>query len=630
MWSIQQNQLVLNFEDRTIYPSLEEIVRIERGEIHSLQGFLITKPTTEIHGLDMSLASYYSTLMVTVYLPSDSTKMRAALALSVKDPDFQIHDLEDIPRQPYCICNQLVLLLDEIELSEVSTFINKHALGQIDYHELSEIFRDNFVFLNFIEDDSRCFPITSISPSADLSGATLYPYQQDGVSWMNSVVSEGVGCVLADEMGLGKTFQIIALIALYKDEGKVVVIAPNSLLENWRREFAKFAPGIRVLVHRGNNRSRRWQVFLDYDVVITSYDTVRNDFALFSQFTWNIMVLDEAQSIKNHGTQRSRIVRELPKKTGIAVSGTPFENHLTDIWSIFDFCFRGLLGDQVNYFVKTYPDSYSSAKAIERIISPLLIRRRVEDVKKDLPERVIIPAPLEMGYAESEGYEIVRKQYASENDKLTLGSLVRLRQYCALPSILNDSLIGISPSAYSQKFERLIEILDEIYNLDEKVLIFTRYRAAQTEISKAIQNRYFITPYILNGAIPQNERQILVDTFSKMRGFSAMIINPTVGGTGLNITAANHVIFYTLEWNPALEDQCLARALRIGQTKTVFVHRMFYADTVEEVINERLERKREIGELVVVGTDGKDNLDIQRALKLSPFIKGAFYDEDNL
>ena len=203
-------------------------------------------------------------------------------------------------------------------------------------------------------------------------------------------------------MGLGKTFQIIALLLLEKEFGTSVVVAPSSLLENWRREIVHFAPSLQIWVQRGSHRIYYWKELLEYDVIITSYALASDyDHAIYTQHAWNLLILDEAQAIKNYGTNRSQRIREIAKRSGIAVSGTPFENHLTDIWSLFDFSCRGLLGS-LSLFKSVYPDTETAAKSLEQIISPLLLRRKVADVKKELPEKIIIPVPLEMKWHEAE------------------------------------------------------------------------------------------------------------------------------------------------------------------------------------------------------------------------------------
>jgi SNF2 family DNA or RNA helicase len=587
----------------------------------------IPPPSKEIPSISFSMSNYISSLSARIFVPSDAKMRKPYLVLIACDPDFFEHEITNTFLGNYIVWDGVFLIFDTSLLSLLQEILSiAQKPGPLDFGKLAQFYNSNNELIEYRTDDSRCPKVEDIvvpSPSKEI---TLYPYQQNGVSWMNSVVQEGVGCVLADEMGLGKTFQIVALLKYLQPLGISLVIAPNSLLDNWKRELLRFAPSLEVSIHRGSKRINFWKDFLPYDVVITSYDTAVCDFSLIYQVEWNLLVLDEAQAIKNQGSMRSRIIRDIPKHAGIAVSGTPFENHITDIWSIYDFCFRNLLGSS-SEFKQRYSDTQKSASEVEKIISPLLLRRLVKDVKKELPEKVIITEVLSLNEDEAIGYEQIRMDRETRNGGLTLGAIAKLRQYCAMPKLANPSFSEIG----SAKFQRLAEILDEIHACHEKVLIFTSYREIQKEICNLALNHYCCEASLLNGSVPIKDRQGVVDNFSNYKGFSMLVINPTVGGTGLNITAANHVIFYTLDWNPALEDQCLARALRIGQEKTVFVHRMFYCNTVEEVINDRLSRKRDLSETVIRGIDGQETADIKKALTLSPFSGGNLeYESNNL
>ena len=251
-----------------------------------------------------------------------------------------------------------------------------------------------------------------------------------------------------------------------------------------------------------------------------------------------------------------------------------------------------------------------------------MLRRKSKDVLKDLPDKVITPIALEMNPAEAEGYERIRVEAMDEEGSVNPGILTTLRMYCALPELVDKDMISTSLADISSKFAYLFEgLLDEIYAQKEKVIIFTGWVQAQEKIQANIKERYGAFCSILNGNIPIDARQNVIDEFSERVGFAVLIINPTVGATGLNITAANHVIFYTLDWNPAVEDQCIARAARIGQKKTVFVYRLFYSDTIEDEVNDCLEHKRELQNITVKGTTADISPDVQKALSRSPFLR---------
>lgn len=452
--------------------------------------------------------------------------------------------------------------------------------------------------------------------------AELYDYQKTGYAWLKYMADERCGCILGDEMGLGKTLQVISLMSDYAAEKKIpmLVIAPVSLLENWKREINKFAPEMKPYIHHGSRRTGRYQELQKYDVVIISYNTAVSDLSMLRMINWPLVSIDEAQNIKNPSSERARSVKMLPRDMSIAISGTPFENHVTDIWSITDFVFPEYLGT-LSSFNSTVSDDVYGAQLIEPMLTPIMIRRLVRDVADDLPDKVIIPQPIRMSESESLEYERIRQEALQQSQSSTpdLGLLQKMRMFCAHRDVVLTDQSG-DPLGTSVKYERLCEILDEITMSGEKVLIFTSYKRMFGIFTSDLTRRYEIPVLTINGETPVEERQKLVDTFSSIQSSAIFILNPRAAGTGLNITAANHVIHYNLEWNPALEDQSSARAFRKGQDKTVFIHRLFYIDSVEQVVNDRIERKRAISEVAIVGTSGEqeNREDISKALLLSP------------
>lgn len=455
--------------------------------------------------------------------------------------------------------------------------------------------------------------------------ANLFDYQKSGCNWLAFMYRNRCGCILGDEMGLGKTLQVIGLIGYMKEHSSKInalVVAPISLLENWKREINKFYPSMKVLVHHGAKRTGYYKDFLDYDVVVTSYSNCQNDLAVLNMINWDLVALDEAQNIKNPYSNRAKLVKMVNRKMSVAITGTPFENHLTDIWSLTDFVIPQYLG-KLNSFKNTYEDSNESASEIENYLSPIMIRRRVADVAKDLPERVDIPQALSMTEEEAQYYDGQRKKYATEELKSTrIDKIQGLRMFCTHPSVYKKSEVStdVDPIKYSTKYERTCEILEEIFQKGEKVIIFTSFNEMNRIFNRDIPQRFNVKVLSITGETNTNDRQTIVDTFSSLEGSALLVLNPKAAGTGLNITAANHVIHYNLEWNPAVEDQASARAYRRGQTKTVFVYRLFYINTIEEVINDRINRKREISDLAVIGNQGEtDQNDLIRALKLSPY-----------
>ncbi|MCF2564781.1 DEAD/DEAH box helicase [Prevotella brevis] len=456
--------------------------------------------------------------------------------------------------------------------------------------------------------------------------ATLFPYQKVGFLWIKRMLEESNGCILGDEMGLGKTMQVITEMLNLKERKEIpmLVVAPISLLTNWHRECAKFAPSLKTIVHYGHDRISNYKDFQNYDVVITSYTTVVSDIHMLNMIKWKFVALDEAQNIKNPFSARARACKGISRKRSIAVSGTPFENHITDIWSLIDFIQPGLLGSLENY-KETITDDVSGGKRIEPILSPLMIRRLVVDVAKDLPEKVVSTQALQMSEFECNEYNkylsILKSSF--DSDKINLGMLQQLRIYCTHPYTLSGMNDFDDPTEVSIKYQRFCEIAEEIISREEKIIVFTSYKKMFEIFKKDIPNRFGIQLWTINGETPVAERQQIVDRFNNLSGAAMLILNPKAAGTGLNITGANHVIHYNLEWNPALEDQSSARAYRRGQTKTVFIYRLYYTNTVEQVVNERIERKRDIASSAVVGNDGQsqDRADILRALELIPSIR---------
>jgi SNF2 family DNA or RNA helicase len=511
-------------------------------------------------------------------------------------------------------------------------FLNRLAIsdfGRISLAKYLEILRSRESAL-LIEDRTHQL-LRAASVAASLGGrapdgfaGTLYPYQLGGFQWLSYMSRNGLGSIIADEMGLGKTIQVICLLLEAKQEslGPSVVIAPATLLVNWRRELTRFGPELTILDHHGPRRTGFPQDLQTADVVLTSFETAVADVSLLRNVSWNLLIVDEAQNIKNPSAKRSIQLRTIPRRCAIAATGTPFENHLTDLWSISDFVQPSLLGS-LREFERVYPDSVTGAAALEPVITPLMLRRRVIEVAGDLPPRIDIPQPLELDPGSSEIYESLRNS-ASGGGGSSLASLTNLRMFCTHPWLAGQYTQIASAVECSVKLQRLLEILEEIVSSGEKALVFTSYQQSVDILSSEIAATFGIHTDFIDGRVPISDRQSIVDRFTAHGGAGALVLNPKAAGTGLNITAANHVVHYNLEWNPAVEDQASARAYRRGQVHPVTVHRLFYVDTVEDVINDRMTHKRDIGDAAVIGTDGSksDVQDILRALRASPMHKG--------
>jgi len=342
------------------------------------------------------------------------------------------------------------------------------------------------------------------------------------------------------------------------------------------------------------------------------------DISILEMVGWNILVLDEAQAIKTPNAQRTVTLKTLPRRMAVAVSGTPVENRLRDLWSLMDFAVPGLLGP-LKQFEAHYIDDDDHASELEPLVSPLILRRLVANVAKDLPERIDIPQAIQLSDESARQYDEIRHDVIAEYGKMaSLVALTKLRMFCTHPFLLSKE--NGDPLPHSSKYARLLEILDEVFDSGERALIFTSYTRMADILASDLHQRFNLPFTIIDGRTPVTDRQPLIDRFGKTMTSAGLILNPRAAGTGLNITAANHVVHYNLEWNPAIEDQATARAYRLGQTRPVTVHRLFHPGTVEEVIDQRTVRKRSIASNAVVGTVGTEHdiADIARSLELSP------------
>ena len=450
--------------------------------------------------------------------------------------------------------------------------------------------------------------------------AELYPYQRDGVAFLELIANEGVGCILADEMGLGKTLQVIALLLHEKNADRTpsLVIAPATLLENWKRELKLFAPSLKCLVHSGASRSGISKPFLEYDIVIISFDTAIRDELLFSSISWNILALDEAQAIKNPEALRTLAVKRIQRRVSVAITGTPVENSLSDLWSLSDFVLPGLLGS-IDRFRSEFSNQINHANRLSTIVAPLLLRRKVEEVAKDLPAKIEIPQPITMSRTMAQLYEEIRLGAIAEYGPAAgIVAASKLRILCTHPNLNNTW--SLNPCYEMPKYERLVEILTEIFNSNQKAILFTSFQGMTDLLMKDIPIRWpdgFFQ--FIDGRIPTGMRQTKVDDFFTHDGYGVLFLNPKAAGTGLNITTANHVIHYNPEWNPALTAQASARAYRRKQKRPVTIHYLYFVDSIEEVIMDRADFKRELASEAIIGHEGDiDPSTMLRALEISP------------
>lgn len=445
--------------------------------------------------------------------------------------------------------------------------------------------------------------------------AALRPYQERGYAWLYHNARAGFGCIIADDMGLGKTVQVIAAILKLKEDGalehaRALVVMPTSLLTNWNKEIARFAPALTVGVYHGAARALPEAL---PDVMLTTYGMVRTDLAKFRKRDWRLLIVDEAQNIKNPGAAQTRAVKSIPAQTFIAISGTPVENNLAEYWSIMDFANRGLFGHLAGFNKEfTIPIQNHHDQAVvqrfQRVSAPFLLRRLKADrsIIDDLPDKIEQDQYCELSKDQAVLYESVVREalrvISGESDTFKRQGLV-LQMIMALKQICNHPAQYLktedADAALSGKAERFLDLLEPIFASHEKVLVFTQFREAGELLGRWIDARFGRLPQFLHGGVPRAKRDDMVERFQNDRTERAFLLSLKAGGTGLNLTAASHVIHFDLWWNPAVEAQATDRAYRIGQKRNVQVHRLITRATFEERINDMIRAKRDLADLTV-------------------------------
>ncbi len=451
--------------------------------------------------------------------------------------------------------------------------------------------------------------------------ATLRPYQAAGAKWLDLLAGLGLGACLADDMGLGKTLQVIALLLHLRAAAArraprkpsepppaSLIVAPASLLANWKAEIERFAPDLRVLVaHPSETAANLGEaaaldaVLRGMDVVLTTYGMVARSAGLRER-PWRLAVLDEAQAIKNAGAQQSRAVKQLRAESRIALTGTPIENHLSDLWSLFDFLNPGLLGDARTFAAaakRLAQEPGQPYAPLRRLVQPYILRRLKTDrrVIADLPEKTEVRsfcgltreqaalygecvAGLERALGQTEGIQ---------RRGTVLAHLMQLKQICNHPAQWSGQ--GAYAADRSGKFERLASLCEELAQRQERVLVFTQFREMTAPLAAHLEGLFGRPGLVLHGGTPVSKRQSLVDAFQREDGPPFFVLSLKAGGTGLNLTAASQVIHFDRWWNPAVENQATDRAFRIGQRRNVLVHKFVCRGTLEEKIDALIEAK---------------------------------------
>jgi hypothetical protein len=476
-------------------------------------------------------------------------------------------------------------------------------------------------WLRDLLDDALHATVTPV-PTPEGFVGRLRPYQERGVGWLAFLGRLGLGACLADDMGLGKTAQLIAALIADPAPGPTLVVCPVSVLGNWQRELARFAPHMSVLVHHGPDRFTRSRVSFPKrarraDVVLTSYSLVARDADQLVAVPWARLALDEAQQVKNPGTAQTRAVRRVTAPRRVALTGTPVENNLSELWSIMHVLNPGLLGSARSFregFAIPIEREHDpdATDRLRRITAPFVLRRLKTDesVIDDLPEKIETTETCPLTREQATLYQAVVDDLIEQSEQaegmsrrgLVLAGLLRLKQVCNHPAhFLRD---GSALGGRSGKLTRTEELLDEILAEGDKVLCFTQFAEWGGMLAPYLQRRFGVEVGWLHGKVTRRKRDDIVNRFQDSDGPPVLLVSLKAGGTGLNLTAASHVVHLDRWWNPAVEDQATDRAYRIGQSRTVLVHKLVSTGTVEERIDEMISTKRALAEQVVGTGEG--------------------------
>lgn len=454
-----------------------------------------------------------------------------------------------------------------------------------------------------------------IAPPAGLQ-ATLRPYQERGYAWLYKNARLGFGSLIADDMGLGKTLQVITTLLKLKEDGELkqqkgLIIVPTTLLTNWAKEIAKFAPALQAHIYHGSSRSL--EPLKEADLLITTYGVVRSEAAKLQKQKWLTVIIDEAQNIKNPATAQTKAVKKIKAPVRIAMSGTPVENRLSEYWSIFDFSNTGYLGN-----LKKFKDNYAKPIEVDRdqerlrhfrqITDPFILRRVKTDksIIQDLPDKIEKDQFCPLTSEQAALYQNVVDQNLKavgeaegniQRQGLIFKLMTALKQVCNHP--VHFLKKGKEEPAHSGKSQLLMSLLQQILENEEKALIFTQYQEMGKLLARMIETEFGFEPPFLHGGVSRKMRDEMVEEFQTNRTTRIMLLSLKAGGTGLNLTAASNVIHYDLWWNPAVEAQATDRAYRIGQSRNVMVHRFITQGTFEEKINKLLQTKKELADLTV-------------------------------
>jgi SNF2 family DNA or RNA helicase len=525
------------------------------------------------------------------------------------------------------ILKTLYELFDKIEGDELKiSKYDAHLIGNID--EGVE-FKGKKELLELSKKLKDFKGIKKIEPPKSLK-ANLREYQKEGLNWLNFLNEFGFGGILADDMGLGKTIQTLSLISYLKEQGKlnkpILVVMPTSLIFNWKDEIEKFTPNLSYEILYGVDRKEKFENIDKFDIILTTYQLVARDVDILGQKEFSYIILDESQKIKNPKTKMAKAIKSLKSEHKLALSGTPIENNLEELWSIFSFLMPGFLGDLKffkNYYQKEIEQNNSIKKMehLRKKITPFILRRTKNLVAKELPKKTEIIKYAEFESTQARLYESVRvamekkvkeaisKKGLNRSHITILDALLKLRQICCDPSLLK--LKEAQKVKKSAKLELLFELVDKLLQENKKILLFSQFTSMLDIIEEEL-NKKDIKYTKLTGST--RKREEVIKEFKK-EDTKIFLISLKAGGVGLNLTEADTIIHYDPWWNPAVENQATDRAYRIGQDKKVFVYKLIVKNSIEQKILELQKKKAKLQESIYDNKD-REKIDGNELLEL--------------
>ncbi|MEY3289134.1 MAG: hypothetical protein RLZZ419_1376 [Pseudomonadota bacterium] len=521
--------------------------------------------------------------------------------------------------------------LDRDNMQDMLTFIQQQntSVPELSVQELLKKIAEDADSFELDMHDSLAQMLAKLSDESQLElidnpeglNAQLRDYQKRGVAWLRYLENLGLNGCLADDMGLGKTMQVISLLVLEREQAKpgpTLLIAPTSVIGNWQKEIEKFAPQLTTLIHHGSDREQTVTAFkqrcLQHDLLITSYTLARKDSKLLGALHWHRVVLDEAQNIKNPKAAQTKAILKLNGDSRLALTGTPVENRLMDLWSIFNFLNPGYLGKQT-HFRKIYElpvqrdNNLRQSTILKKLIQPFILRRLKTDkaIIKDLPDKIENKIYCNLSKEQASLYEVVVQDVVTQLEEaegiqrqgLMLSTLMKLKQICNHPMQFLQDGSAFTPER-SHKLERISEMLEEVMAQGDSVLVFTQFTEIGEHLERYLRKEKHYKTHYLHGGTPRTKRELMISDFQDPdSGPAVFILSLKAGGVGITLTQANHVFHFDRWWNPAVENQATDRAFRIGQKKNVFVHKFVTLGTLEERIDQMISDKQKMADSIV-------------------------------